>query len=294
MRTPTATLLFLMATLSSGCAGPEPRPDDAAGPARRTLLAQRLARQAAAAPLCVAHRGASAAHPENTLPAFRAALAADADLVELDFRQTADGVLVCMHDRSVDRTTDGAVRFGRDGTTIESVTARELATLDAGAWKGPEHAGARIPTLAEALATIQPGAVTMIEHKAGDPAALVELLRDKQLVGEVLVQSFDWAWLAEVRRLEPRLTLGTLGSGALDAARLAEIDALGVAMVHWHHQHLTLDDLTALRDRGYLVCVYTVDADLELLGCIAAGLDAITTDVPGRLRELLRDHRGSR
>jgi glycerophosphoryl diester phosphodiesterase len=290
MRKLAATLFLSMAIHSNGCTGPEPRAE-VPTPAQRTPLAARLARQAAAAPLCVAHRGASATHPENTIAAFAAALAAGADMVELDFRQTRDGTLVCLHDRTVDRTTDGPRRLGRDEIAVDALDLADLAPLDAGAWKGPDHAGARIPTLADALAAIQPGAVTMIEHKDGEPERLVDLLRRLDLVDEVLVQSFDWRWLAAVRRLEPRLTLGALGSGEPTAERLAEIDSLGVAMVHWNAQHLTLGALAGLQQRGYLVCVYTVDADLELLGCIAAGLDAITTDLPGRLRALLADRR---
>lgn len=282
----TFAFALLAMTHAAGCAAPEPRPE-APRTAIDTSLGRRLAARAARQPLVVAHRGASERFPENTLPAFRAALEAGADLVELDFRQTIDGVLVCIHDETLDRTTDSRRQFGRDHVTVPSRSAAELTTLDAGAWKGTEHAGARVPTLADALDTIQSHAFTMIEHKAGDPERLVALLREKNVVDDVLVQSFDWGWLAEVKRLEPRLTLAALGSRRLTPERLAEIDALGVTMVHWDHEALTLEDLAALHDRGYLVCAYTVDSDFGLLGCIEAGLDAITTDLPSRLRELL-------
>lgn len=286
MRKILALAVLAMTLDAAGCAGPEPRP---AGPlpAQQTPLGRRLAEMARYSTIVVAHRGASARFPENTLPSFRAAVEAGAEMVELDFRQTSDGVLVCMHDQTIDRTTDGTQQFGRDAIRVASRTAAELATLDAGAWKGPEHAGTKIPTLAEALDVIQSGAITMIEHKEGDARRLVELLRQKGLVDDVLVQSFDWTWLAEVARLEPRLTLGAIGSRRLTPDRLAEIDALGVTMVHWNADDLTLADLADLHARGYVVCVYTVDSDIGLIGCLESGVDAVTTDVPGRLRELI-------
>lgn len=288
-RSPLLVLLSLLA----GCASDrpaEPPPVAPPGPglAMQTELSQQLAAAARRRPLVVAHRGASGVAPENTLAAFREALGRDADLVELDFRATADGTLVCLHDATLDRTTDAAQQLGRDNVAIESLDLEALQEFDAGSWKSASFAGERIPTLDAALDTILAGAVPMIEHKAGPAEALVELLRRKGLVDRVLVQSFDWDWLARVRELEPRLTLAALGSRRLDEERLQRIEDLGVSMVHWNHQDLRLADITHLRGVDQLVCVYTVNPDLVMLGCLGAGLDAITTDHPRRLLELAR------
>jgi glycerophosphoryl diester phosphodiesterase len=91
-----------------------------------------------------AHRGGSATHPENTLPAFREAVRLGAHMVELDVAITQDGALVLMHDATVNRTTDGKGR-------VIDFTLAGLKRHDAGAWKDSRFAGTRVPTLEEAL-----------------------------------------------------------------------------------------------------------------------------------------------
>lgn len=110
-----------------------------------------------------AHRGASGTHPENTLPALVEAVRLGVAMIEIDVQLTADGVLVLMHDDTVDRTTDGT------GRTTE-LSAAAVAALDAGAWKAPEFAGVRVPTLAEALAVL-PRDRWLNVHIKGGPAA---------------------------------------------------------------------------------------------------------------------------
>ncbi len=258
-------------------------------PMEEPVLMARLRRLCARAPITVAHRGDSGAFPENTLPAFAAALDAGASMIELDYHVTADGVLVCIHDATLDRTTDAATILGRKRVEVRSTQAADLARLDAGAWKARAHAGARVPTLEQALTLIQPGAVTMIEHKAGDAASLVTLLRRLGLVDDVIVQSFDWDFVTEVHRLEPRLALGALGEGPLSAERLAALPATGARIVHWDVRALRAEDVALLHAHGYLVCVYTANDDVSLVGAATLGIDAITTNHPARLLALIAD-----
>ena len=270
-------LLLAALTMTTACSSPSPDPDL---PAHDTPLASRLRALAVERPLVVGHRGASAEFPENTLPAFRAAVDQRSDMVELDFHAAADGVLVCLHDETLDRTTDARNRLGQEDIVVADTPWSTLSTLDAGSWKGEDHATTRIPTLAAALDTICAGSIPMVEHKAGPAAELVAVLTRSGHRSDALVQSFDWDWLREVRRLAPDLTLAALGSGDLTEARLAALDALGVSMVHWSHRDLRSEDIDALRARGYLVCVYTVD-DPEWLASVAErNLDAVTTNVP--------------
>ncbi|MBE6929955.1 MAG: hypothetical protein E7463_06720 [Ruminococcaceae bacterium] len=91
-----------------------------------------------------AHRGWSEKYPENTMEAYRAAAELGVDQIEIDVRITADGELVLIHDATVERTTNGK------GKVCE-LTLEQLKSLDAGSWKGPEFAGAKIPTLVEFL-----------------------------------------------------------------------------------------------------------------------------------------------
>ena len=94
-------------------------------------LFDRLVRAARHAPLVVAHRGLRVEFPENTLVGFEAALAAGVDVVEIDVAESVDGVLFCMHDTTLDRTTDAAVLFGA-GRLAAELTIGELRWLDAG------------------------------------------------------------------------------------------------------------------------------------------------------------------
>src|SRR5688500_13615694 len=98
--------------------------------------------------LAIAHRGARARAPENTLAAVREAAALGADAVEVDVQRTRDGALVLVHDATLSRTTDAASRLPRRGPwSVGSMTLREIRRLDAGSWKAPEYAGQRVPTL---------------------------------------------------------------------------------------------------------------------------------------------------
>src|ERR1022692_2335395 len=109
----------------------------------------------------IAHRGEHRAHPENTLPAFQAAIDAGADFFELDVRTTSDGGLVLMHDRKVDRTTNGT-------GAVREMTFDQIRALDAGAKFSPQFAGTKVPSLEEALARA-PGKVGLFGDSKGIP-----------------------------------------------------------------------------------------------------------------------------
>src|SRR6266404_3251742 len=106
-------------------------------------------------PLVIGHRGYCQFAPENTLPSFRLAVAAGADLVELDYHHTKDGQLIVIHDPDLDRTTDAANRWRHRHVKVDSRTAAEIQSLDAGNWFDPKYAGTKVPLLSEALDTIQ-------------------------------------------------------------------------------------------------------------------------------------------
>lgn len=250
-------------------------------------LLTRLHQAAAQAPLAVAHRGASAAQPENTLAAFQAARVVGAPIVEFDVYQTKDGHWVVLHDPTCDRTTDAVARFGRKDVRVDQLTLAEVRELDAGAWKGPAFAGEKVPTLAETLTAIAP-AVPMLERKGGDAVALAAELQRLGQLDQVLVQAFDWEWLATFRAAAPKAVLGALGGVELTAERIAELERLHVQFVHWDHRLLRVDDVATLRSKGWWLGVYTVDADLVLFGAAALGCDFVTTNRPERFVELRR------
>jgi glycerophosphoryl diester phosphodiesterase len=236
--------------------------------------------------LIIAHRGNSSAAPENTLPAFAEAVALKADLVELDYHHTADGVPLVIHDKELDRTTNATKLWGGKKLAVSKYKLAELAALDAGVWFDAKFKGTRLPTLDQALDVIQNGSVTLIEHKAGDAKTCLALLEKKGLLDKVVVQSFDWDFLADCRRLNPTVVLGALGEKELTPAKLAQIDALGVQAVGWSHKSISASEIKLLHDHGYKSWVYTVDDPGRAKELIAAGLDGLITNVPGKMLEL--------
>jgi len=235
--------------------------------------------------LVIAHRGDSKAAPENTLAAFRSAVAEGVDLVELDYLHSSDGVPVVFHDKELDRTTDAVKHFGGRKTPLASKSFAELRKLDAGSWFDARFAGERIPTLDESLGAIQAGSVTLIERKTGDAATLVKLLKDKKLLDRVVVQAFDWDFLAECRRLAPELTLVALGEKSIVPERLAAAAKFAPAGVGWRDKDLTPQAIAAIHERGLKVWVWTVDDPQRAKELVAAGIDGVITNVPGKLKQ---------
>ncbi len=131
--------------------------------------------------LC-AHRGAMATHPENTIPAFQAAIDAGAHMIEFDVALTADNELVVIHDATVDRTTDGTGR-------VNDLTFQEIRRLDAGGWKSEEFAGERIPTLDEVL-EMMPVNIWLNVHLKGDDilgSMVAEKIRDHNRLHQAFI-----------------------------------------------------------------------------------------------------------
>ena len=237
--------------------------------------------------LIIAHRGASSVAPENTLPAFKEALARQADLVELDYMHTADGVPVVFHDEVLDRTTNCLQLWHKRNVAIADKHLDQLRALDAGAWFGPDFTGTRIPTLEQALDTIQAGSTTLIERKSGDAATCIALLKRKQLLDRVVVQAFDWKFLADCHKLAPELALAALGEKELTAAALARAPATGAKVIAWEERCLGEAEIKSIHSRGWKAWAWTVD-DLERGRALRdAGIDAIITNLPAEMRSAL-------
>src|SRR3712207_6061316 len=164
-------------------------------------------------PLNVAHRGASARAPENTLEAFRLAVEAGAGGLELDVHMSRDGEVVVIHDASVDRTTDGS-------GAVAGMTLGELRGLDAGYRFSPDGGrthpyrgrGVRIPTLAEVYEAFPATCVNVDikERQPGAEKAVLQVIRDAEAEGRSLVVSDDHAVVRRFRRL----SAGRISTGA--------------------------------------------------------------------------------
>jgi glycerophosphoryl diester phosphodiesterase len=218
--------------------------------------------------LMYAHRGASALHPENTLRAFRHALAIGVDGIELDVHATADGIPVVIHDRDIGRTTDG------DGY-VDQIALARLETFDAGQ-------GERVPTLAEVLALVGDAAHLDIEIKGSDvEQAVLDVLAQHPTV-RWAISSFAWDTLRTLRRLDPVAELWPLAERA-DDELIAVATELASPAVSLYTGAYTAENAAKLRDAGLHVMVWTVNDPREARRVADLGAFGLCTDDPQRL-----------
>lgn len=209
-------------------------------------------------PLVIAHRGASAHAPENTLAAFRLALEQGADGVELDVQLSADGEVVICHDSSVERTTDGH-------GLIAQQSLAQLKQLDAGAWLNPAFRGERLPTLAEVFEGL-PGGIIDVELKPGPlsnplPQKVAELITRFNLSERVIVTSFLPHYLSRLHQLLPQQAIGLLELNNL-AGKLVHTIAcawLNLDFVLPHYSAVKAGFVEAQNSAGRQVMTWTVD-----------------------------------
>jgi glycerophosphoryl diester phosphodiesterase len=240
-------------------------------------------------PLNIAHRGASAAAPQNTLAAFRRALELGADGVELDVHLSADGVPVVMHNFNLEESTDGAGH-------ITDKTLAELKELDAGSKFAPEFAGERIPTLAQVFETLEGKMLVNVELKDISPsgvgleAPVVEVVRKYGMERKVLFSSFNPFTLRRIRPHARDIPSGLLVAHDLPIqlrrawlapftpheARHPDAEMTDERLVKWCHA------------RKLRVNVWTVNEPVEMKRLIALGVDGIITDVPDVQSTLVR------
>ncbi len=241
-------------------------------------------RHDAARPLVIAHRGASAEAPENTIAAFELALAQGADAIELDVHLSRDDHPVVIHDHTLERTTDGT-------GPVRDRTVRQLKRLDAGGWRGPAFGGQRIQTLQEVLERFRDRARLLIELKGGSDLypgieeRVVATLEIYDAVERALVQSFDHAALGRLRALSRDVRLGALI--AQPPVDLAAAEPGAVQAVCPGAHLVTETDVIRWREAGLDCYVWTVNEAAVMDRLASWGVSGIITDHPGLLRARL-------
>jgi len=230
-------------------------------------------------PLVLGHRGASHAAPQNTLAAFRKAVEAGADGVELDVHLSRDGVPVVIHDAKVDATTDGEGH-------VSAMLLEELQALDAGRRFHPQFTGERIPTLEAVLREVGEALLVNIELKAyrSDSlvSAVVEVVRRLRMESRVWFSSFKPYLLYQARDLAPDVPCGLLYApptvGSLLLAPITPYEAR-----HPYHAMVRERAVQRAHQRGLRVFTWTVD-DVEVAQRLAAwGIDGIITNEPQKI-----------
>jgi glycerophosphoryl diester phosphodiesterase len=233
--------------------------------------------------LVIAHRGASAYAPENTMPAFELAVQLKADMLELDVQRSADGVLVCYHDFSTERW-NGQQRLATD------CTLAELQQLDI--------RGARIATLAEVCSFVRETGVRVnVEIKGlGIGEDIARLLREERVEEQILFSSFSIVALHEIEQAAPHIPRAYLmGTRTLrPVVRLREswpfrwLRRANCAAWHPVYQIPLLRRLVPRVQRaGFTVNVWTVNDVAIMQKLLRIGVDGIITDVPDVLRRVI-------
>lgn len=247
-----------------------------------------------------AHRGGMHLWPQNTLVAFREASERWPDvLLELDVHMTMDGHVVVIHDDTVDRTTNGSGLVNR--MTLAEIRALDAAwhfTLDGGKsypWRGK---GVQIPTLREALEAA-PDHLFLIEMKDGHDIAraTVEEIRKAGAEARCILAAMPPAFIEEAKELAPEIAtcydflsamvmITALREG--DWERYEPIhDMLALSTTLKHRFDLTPEEIADIREKGILVLFFTINDTEEMLRLLEIGVDAILTDAPDKLAEII-------
>src|SRR5829696_6187558 len=256
--------------------------------------------------LNIGHRGASAYAPEHTFASYDLALEQGADYIEIDLQMTADGVLVAMHDKTLNRTADAPEgvpeRYCRG--LVSKKTLEQIKMCDVGSWFGPEYAGEQIPTLEEIFQRYGTSVNYYIETKNPDAAPgmeeeLVRLLEKYGLIPDpaeppnwqVLIQSFSAESLMKIHELEPTLPLiqlywaGTSKSIQRDLEAVSEY-AVGIGP---YKKDVDAALVEAAHERCLAVHPYTLNTVEEMEALIALGVDGMFTNNPDLLEGVLGD-----
>lgn len=240
-------------------------------------------------PLIIAHRGASAHAPENTISAFRKAIQLGCDMIELDLRQSRDGHLVVIHDDTLFRTSGVKGR-------VTARTLSELKSLDVGSWFSPDFAGERIPTLEEVIACVKGKTLLNIEVKGGGSSSrrieetLLAILRTSDFLADVMVSSFNVSLLSRLRRRTPKLRIGVLYNRKNLTRGIRIGRDLGAIALNLPGRRISGDLIKKVKNGGLAIYVYTLNSREEMVRAVQWGVDGIFTDDPALLRNVVRMH----
>lgn len=242
----------------------------------------------------IAHRGAPAFAPENTLPAIQKAMEIGVHMIEIDLHQTKDNHIVLMHGEDVRETTDGRGE-------IRNMTLDEIRQLDAGSWFSEEYAGTRVPTLEEVFSIMDDTTKLMLEIKRGSPyypgmeQRLIDLVYEHDFQDRVLVKSLEDHPVEYFGEYAPEIPAGKMFAFRIPFLRIIIDRGINTGSVfdydaHFLHSHRYATSRRFVRrahEEGFKVFVYDVHTADKMRYYIEMGVDAIETDYPHVLREVL-------
>jgi len=228
----------------------------------------------------IAHRGASAAAPENTMAAIRRAIADGADWIEIDVQETADGEVVVIHDSDF-------MKLAGVNLKVWEATTERLAEIDIGGWFAPEFTDERVPTLAAVLTEVKGRSRLIIElkyygHDQQLEKRVIDLIEAAEMQGDTMLMSLEYAGIRKVRALRPDWKVGLLSARAVGDLTRLDVDFLAV--------NLTLARsalIQAAHAAGKELYVWTINDALSMSQMMSLGVDGVITDEPLLGREVL-------
>ncbi|PYN46254.1 MAG: hypothetical protein DME00_19615 [Candidatus Rokuibacteriota bacterium] len=247
------------------------------------------------ATLVAAHRGGAALWPENSLLAFRSALALGVDALEPDLHLTADGEVVVLHDPSLDRTSTGT-------GAVRDLKLAELAAMRLKTREGAVTAE-RVPTFAQVLDLVAPTSVELLPEIKVDTnrqrydrieEKVLALIRARGLLPRTIIQAFQVETIRRLRELEPTartMLLVARGDVERDRARPAEAvrraRELGATDLGMNHRLIDTDVMNAARAAGIRVAAWTVNEEADIRRMVDLGVDMVMSDRPDLAKRLM-------
>lgn len=232
-------------------------------------------------PIIFGHRGASKYAPENTVAAFELALKQGAEAFELDTMLNADGIPVVIHDRTVDRTTDGSGK-------MDQISTKKLRNMDAGSTFSMKYLNERIPILEEVFMTFKNRALINVElknyHNLSEalPEKVAELANRINVLDQLLFSSFFPSCLKRIKRLIPGVPVALLCSRGVIGyfPRSKVLLSISPDYIHPHFKDISKSFIEKQHRLNRKVNVWTVNHQTDLIRLINQGVDGIITDDP--------------
>jgi glycerophosphoryl diester phosphodiesterase len=241
----------------------------------------------------IAHRGASAYFPENTLPSFEGAIAMGADMVELDVQLTSDKEVVVFHDEKISRCTDGRGR-------ISDYTLVQLKKLDAGSWYSKDFKNTRIPTLTEVLSVCKNKIAVNIEIKTeavnkmlfgGIEDRCLKIVKQSGMTDHVVFSSFDPRAIMHLKQIDNTVTAAVLVEKKHYGSRLPSdiMESLGADAFNCSRSYFKKKWIENVKLNNIPVNIYTVNDAKNMKRFINIGVSGIFTNNPDILKRVAAD-----
>ncbi|KPA22525.1 Glycerophosphoryl diester phosphodiesterase [Shimia sp. SK013] len=232
----------------------------------------------------IAHRGASAIKPENTMAAINEAVRVKSDWVEIDVQETADGAVIVMHDSDF-------MKQAGNPLTVWDATVGDIADIDIGSWFDSAFAQERAPLLEDVLRAAKDKSGVLIElkyygHDEKLEQRVAEIVEAEGMVGQVKIMSLKYDAVEKMRTLRPDWSIGLLASASLGQMWTLNADFLAVNSATTSHRLVRESQAV-----GKKVYVWTVNDPLAMSAMISMGVDGLITDEPELARLVLSERR---